>query len=625
MAVRVASPPPDSGRVVLGRTLPSLLDEAAEQRPNPRALNQRVEGGWEPLSTEAFRRRAEALALGLRGEGLERGDRVAFFTHSDVSFVVGDMACLLAGLVTVPVYLTHAEVAVRHILGESGARAVLVSSPELLERLSAMLPGAEALTLVALWEGEVPSGPARGALPERVRVTSYAALEAQGARALEADADAGRALRDDLDPEDVATLIYTSGTTGLPKGVMLTHQNLTSNVIAAFTGLPTYRRGDEETVLSFLPLTHIFARTLQYGVMWYGSSVYFSDPSRVGEDLLEVRPTFFASVPRVLEKAYERIQAAGAALGGVRGGLFAWALAQARAFDVERPPRGAGALAHALADRLVYRRWREALGGRLKTVIVGGAALRAELATVFAAAGVDVLQGYGLTETSPVMAFNRPGRNRPGTVGVPLAGTEVGVSDEGEVLARGPHVMKGYYLRDGLTAEVIDADGWFHTGDLGDVDDEGFVRITGRIKHLFKLSTGKYVMPRPIEQQLEASPLVDTALVVGEGEKFCTALLFVAGPALEEATGRPIDASALAGPDVQGRYRDLVAAANRDMPHWSTVKRFALLLDELTQESGHVTPKLSIRRDAVLSAYGPVVDALYRDGWPPEGVAVVTV
>jgi len=359
--------------------------------------------------------------------------------------------------------------------------------------------------------------------------------------------------------------------------------------------------------------------------MWYGSTVYYGDPARVADDLPDVRPTFFASVPRVLEKAYERIQAAGGALGGLRGRLFAWALVRARAFDVERPPRGGAALAHALADRLVYRRWREALGGRLRTVIVGGAALRAELVTVFGAAGIDMLQGYGLTETSPVIAFNRPERNRPGTVGVPLAGTEVGVSDEGEVLARGPHIMKGYYLRDDLTAEVIDAEGWFHTGDLGALDDDGFVRITGRIKHLFKLSTGKYVMPRPIEQELEASPLVDTALVVGEGEKFCAALLFVAGPALEEALGRPLDGSALSSADVQGRFRDLVAAANRDMPHWSTVKRFALLRDELTQESGQVTPKLSVRRDLVLHAYGPVVDALYRDRRPPDGVAVVTL
>ncbi|MEJ2358854.1 MAG: long-chain fatty acid--CoA ligase [Deinococcales bacterium] len=596
MAVTVVKPPPDSGQVALGRTLPSLLDEAVERRPNPRALNQRGPRGWEPLSSVDFRHRAEALALGLRGRGLEPGDRVAFFTHSDVSFVLGDMACLLAGLVTVPIYLTHAEGAIRHILGESGARALLVSDPELLDRLGDLLPDAEALELVALWGGEAPGGKTG-----RLRVTTFGTLEAEGAQVAEGDPGAVRSLRDAVTADDVATLIYTSGTTGLPKGVILTHENLSSNVVAAFTGLTTYHPGPDEVVLSFLPLTHIFARTLQYGVMWYGSSVYYGDPSRVSEDLPEVRPTFFASVPRVL------------------------ALARARAYDVEHPPTGVAAWPHELADRLVYSRWREALGGRLRTVIVGGAALRAELATVFKAAGVDVLQGYGLTETSPVITYNRPDRNRPGTVGVPLAGTEVGITDEGEVLARGPHVMKGYYRRDDLTAEVLDADGWFHTGDLGAVDEDGFVRITGRLKHLFKLSTGKYVMPQPIEQRLEASPLIDTALVVGEGEKYCTALLFVARPALAEAIGRAVEPWVLARADVQGHYRDLVAAANSDMPHWSTVKRFALVLDELTMESGHVTPKLSVKREVVLRAYRGVIEALYRGGRPPEGVAVVEV
>jgi len=620
VAVRVVKAPPDSGQVALGRTLPSLLDEAVERRPNPRALNQRGPNGWEPLSSADFRRRAEALALGLLGRGLERGDRVAFFVHSDVSFVLGDMACLLAGLVTVPIYLTHAETAIRHILGESEARALLVSDPDLLGRLDDLLVDEEALELVALWGGEPPAGKTG-----RLHVTTYRTLEAEGTRVAEADPSAAPALRRGIAPDDVATLIYTSGTTGLPKGVILTHENLSSNVVAAFTGLTTYQRGPGEVVLSFLPLTHIFARTLQYGVMWYGSSVYYGDPSRVSEDLPDVRPTFFASVPRVLEKAYERIQAAGDALGGARGRLFAWALALARAYDVEHPPSGMAAWAHTLADRLVYRRWREALGGRLRTVIVGGAALRAELAIVFKAAGIDVLQGYGLTETSPVITYNRPDRNRPGTVGVPLAGTDVGIADDGEVLARGPNVMRGYFNRDDLTAEVLDGDGWFHTGDLGAVDEDGYVTITGRLKHLFKLSTGKYVMPQPIEQRLEASPLIDTALVVGEGEKYCTALLFVAHAALTEATGRTVEPWVLARADVQGRYRDLVAAANGDMPHWSTVKRFALVLDALTMESGHVTPKLSVKRETVLRAYAGVLEALYRGIRPPEGVAVVEV
>lgn len=620
MPVRVVKSPPDSGEVGLGRTLPSLLDDAARGWPNPRALNQRVPGGWEAVGTDTFLRRAERMALGLRAAGLERGDRVAFYTYSDVSFVLGDMACLIAGLVTVPIYLTHAEAALRHILNESGARAMLVSDAELLGSVSGYVAADRHMTLVALWSGEAP-----GVDLGNARLTGYLALEEAGGRAIEADPSAAERLRSEIGADDVATLIYTSGTTGLPKGVVLTHENLSSNVVAAFTGLRTFRMGDAEVVLSFLPLTHIFARTLQYGVMWYGSSVYFSDPSRVSEDLREVRPTFFASVPRVLEKAFDRIVAVGAALPAPNRRIFDWALARARAYRVERPPRGLAAAAHLLADRLVYARWREALGGRLHTVIVGGAALRAELATVFKAAGVDVLQGYGLTETSPVIAFNRPDRNRPGTVGQPLAGTEVGLTEEGEVLTRGPHVMKGYFRREELTCETIDRDGWLHTGDLGALDEDGFLRITGRIKHLFKLSTGKFVMPQPLEERLMASPLVDTALVVGEGEKYCAALLFVAGPVLAGAVGEPASAEGLERPAVQGRYRDLVAAANRDMPHWSTVKRFALVPDALTMESGAITPKLSVRRERVLDDYREVVEALYRGSRPPVGITVVEV
>ncbi len=620
MTVRIVKPPPNSGTVALGRTLPSLLDEAAAERPNPRALNQRVAGGWEPLSTDAFRRRAERLALGLRAAGLAPGDRVAVYTHSDVSFVVGDMACLLARLVTVPIYLTHAETAVRHILRESGARAMLISDAELLASVQQHLAAADDMTLVALWQ-EAAAAVDLG----NARLTSYAALEAAGARELEASPGAAEALRRELQAGQVATVIYTSGTTGLPKGVMLTHENLSSNVVAAFTGLFTFRPGASEVVLSFLPLTHIFARTLQYGVMWYGSSVYFGDPATVGEDLRALRPTFFASVPRVLEKAFDRILAAGAGLRGPRRRLFDWALARARAFDVERPPSGLAALAHRLADALVYARWRDALGGRLRTVIVGGAALRAELATVFKTAGIDVLQGYGLTETSPVIAFNRPDRNRPGTVGLPLAGTEVGVAEDGEVLTRGPHVMEGYYRRAGLTAQTIDEDRWLHTGDLGALDDDGFLRITGRIKHLFKLSTGKFVMPQPLEERLMTSRLVDTALVVGEGEKYCAALLFVDADELSRLLGEPAGPELLARPRVPGIYRDLAAAANRDMPHWSSVKRVALITDTLTMAGGAVTPKLSIRREVVLDDYRAVVEALYRGGPVPDGVVVTEV
>jgi len=329
----------------------------------------------------------------------------------------------------------------------------------------------------------------------------------------------------------------------------------------------------------------------------------------VRDDLAEVRPTFIAAVPRVLEKSWESIQRAGDDLRGAKRLLYRRALAFARRFDVTRPPSGVARFEHRVLDRLVFRRWREALGGRLRTIIVGGAALRAELVNVLGAAGVDVLQGYGLTETSPVMTFNRHGRNRPGTVGEPVAGTEVAVNDDGEVLARGPHVMLGYFARDDETAEIIDEEGWFHTGDLGSLDGS-FLTITGRIKYLFKLSTGKYVMPQPLEERLEAHPIVAAALVVGEGEKYCAAVVFVDHEALA-ARGAPATLDGLSDSGALEELRAAVRAGNDGMPHWSAVHRVAVSLATLDTASGTITPKLSVRRERVLSEHAGLVRRLY--------------
>ncbi|MFO7545276.1 MAG: long-chain fatty acid--CoA ligase [Trueperaceae bacterium] len=603
MPLRVAIAPEDGARVEFGRTLASLLDEAATERPNPAAFRERHGGAWQSVSTEALRERAQNMALGLRNAGLAPGDRVALFTHSDLTFVIADLACASAGLVDVPIYLTHPPGAVRHILAESGCRAVLVSDAALLQEVEDVADGVESVAFVAV------ARPAASFVASERR-TTYAALEKAGAEARATDPGAASALAAALDADTLATIIYTSGTTGTPKGVMLTHQNVSSNAIASITGLSTFRRGAEEVVLSFLPLSHVFARTLHYAAMWSGATVSFGTPETVREDLGEVRPTFIAAVPRVLEKSWERIQRAGDDLHGVKKLLYRRALAFARNFDVTRPPAGIALLEHRLLDALVYRRWREALGGRLRTIIVGGAALRAELVNVLGAAGIDVLQGYGLTETSPVMTFNRHGRNRPGTVGEPVAGTEVAVNEEGEVLARGPHVMRGYFARDDETAEVIDEEGWFHTGDLGELDD-GYLSITGRIKYLFKLSTGKYVVPQPLEERMEAHPLVAAALVVGEGEKYCAALVFVDHEALA-ARGVAATLDDVANSGALEELRAAVRAANDGMPHWSTVHRIAVSLDTLDTASGTITPKLSVRRERVLTRHAGLVRRLYE-------------
>ncbi|HRQ09830.1 MAG: AMP-binding protein [Trueperaceae bacterium] len=631
MVIKTAKPPPGPGRLELGRTLPSLFDEAERLRPNERAFNDRhsttpgVPGGpglpWVALSTREAQRRARALAAGLRASGLEHGDRVGLFVHSDTSFVLADMACLIAGLVDVPIYLTHTHDAMRFILEESECRAILVSDEALAAEMLEVSEGLEGVKLIALAQGtpEATAGAGREGSP---LVTDYATLMAKGEAELAKAPDLISGYASELHAKDVATIIYTSGTTAAPKGVMLSHENLSSNAIGALSDLPTYLEGDEETVLSFLPLTHIFARTLLYASIYYGSTIYFGTTDSVREDLLEVRPTFMAAVPRVLEKSWERMEAVGNTLTGVKKVLYARALAFADGFDVEHEPTGVAAFERNVLDRLVYSKWRDALGGRLRTIIVGGAALRGELVNRLGAAHILVLQGYGLTETSPVISYNRPGRNRAGTVGEAIPGVEIGISDQDEILTRGPHVMLGYFARPDDTAAAIDDDGWFHTGDLGKLDDDGYLSVTGRLKSLFKLSTGKYVMPDPIVERLEANPLIATAIVVGLGEKYCTALLFLDHETLAERYGAA-DASVFARAGLASELREAVRQANDGMPSWSTVKRAAALLKVLSMADGSVTPKLSIRRDKVVADNSGVVRALYAEDQAPEGTMFI--
>lgn len=598
------SAPDGAGEVVLGRTLVSLIDEACERYSNPKALNQRVGESWEALSNQDFRRRSENLGLGLLELGAVRGDRVGFFTHSDVSFCLADLACLIAGLVDVPIYLTHPPGAIKHILNETEAELLVCSDADLLKNIVDVLEETQVKKVVLYSAPEAAPD-----LPEGISLHSFADLEAKGEAVREAEPDKLELLRAQVRADDTATLIYTSGTTGMPKGVVLTHENISSNVIASITGLEGFKQGaGAEVAASFLPLTHIFARSLHYALMWSGSSVYFTDPERLRDDLKDIKPTFFASVPRVLEKAYERIVATGASLTGVKKTLFDWAMDLAKRFNVEEKPSGLYALQLSLADKLVLSKWREALGGNIKRIIVGGAALRGDLVNTFGAAGISIMQGYGLTETSPVITYNRGAYNRPGTVGPPLSGAEVRISAEGEILTRGPHVMKGYYKAPDKTAEVIDEDGWFHTGDLGEFTADGYLKITGRLKNLFKLSTGKYVMPQPLEERLEASPLIDTALVIGENQKYCAALLFINAEALGINKAEDLKGEAL-----KPQLASLLQEANKDMPHWSSVKRIVPILDELSVDNGMLTPKLSVKRKQVLERYKAYVEAAYSD------------
>jgi long-chain acyl-CoA synthetase len=580
---------------VLGRTLVSLLDEACDNYPNPTAFNERTDAGWVPMSNTTFRERAENMALGMLELGLAKNDAVAFFTHSDLSYCLPDMACLMAGLVTVPVYLTHSPEAIKFILEQSEAKAIIVSDEALLNKIKPVLQ-------------QVP-GVKHVILRNSANALDFAKVEEKGKAVRQAQPDKLAEIKKQVKPSDLATLIYTSGTTGMPKGVMLTNENISSNAIGSISGMGLVK--GQEAILSFLPLSHIFARTLQYCNIWISASIYYSHPDLIRDHFKEVKPTFFASVPRVIEKAYERIMTTGASLTGVKKKLFDWSIGLAQQYDPEKEPAGLYKVQLELARKIVFSKWREALGGRVKAVVLGGAATRPELITMFGAAGVPLLQGYGLTETSPVVSFNRPGKNRVGSSGTALEGVEVKLSDQGEILTRGPHIMTGYYKNEAATKEVMTDDGWFRTGDLGEMDKDGYLKITGRIKNLFKLSTGKYVMPQPLEEKLESSPLIDVVQIIGDNEKYCGALLFINKAFLENLTSQKgIDA--LKSSEVKAHLSEVFAEANKGLSAWETLKKVSLVLDELTIDNGMLTPKLSVKRHEVAKRYKAYIDELYR-------------
>jgi long-chain acyl-CoA synthetase len=623
MSGPIHTAPPDAGAPILGHTLPDLLYDACKAHDNPSALNQPEGEGWVPVSLDGFRTQAEETALGLRDVGLERGEKVALLLESDVNFCIADMGCLLAGLIDVPVYLSTAPEQMAYVINHAEAKALVVADEDRLQVAAQILPDLPQVHTVVLCEPERDAD--RPDLPERVTLYTLEEIQKRG-RASADDVEAAiHDLRDQIAPDDLATLIYTSGTTGQPKGVMLTHENISSNALTSLSELDDFDDGPEgEVIISFLPLTHVFARTLHYAFLSRGVSVYFTSPDDLVQALPKVRPTAFASVPRVLEKVYAGIQKKIMEMKGVQKAIGNWAMGIARQYEIGQQDTLTYALKHSLADALVFSKWRDALGGRVKYIVVGGAALQADLSNTLAAAGITALQGYGLTETSPVIAFNRPGRVEPGTVGEPLPGVEVRIADDGEILTRGPHVMQGYYKAPDKTGQVMTGDGWFHTGDIGEFDGENNLKITDRKKDLFKLSTGKYVMPQPIENKLGSEPLIDKAVVIGSGRKFCAALIFPTEDQVRaKAESLGVDADQpyddlLNDPDIVGVFQDLVDTANEGMDHWSTVKRFALIPDELTIEAGLLTPTLKVKRPKIREAFADEIEALYDEDAAPQ-------
>jgi len=590
-------------------TLGDLFYAAVHTHDKAEHLLYKKDGAWRAISSAGFRQAVEEISLGLRALGVRPGDRVAILSENRPEWAFADLATLAAAAVVVPIYASSTPAQVLYILKDSGAEVVFVSNAAQEAKVAEVRAQAPALRHVVRMTDE----PAPGAL-------SLAAVRDTGRPALDEDPGAVRALSGTPAADDLATIIYTSGTTGEPKGVMLSHANIVSNVDAAVAAFPVF--GPDDVALSFLPLCHIFERMAGYYMMLSrGVTIAYAESvEAVPANMAEVRPTVMCSVPRLYEKMHARIQEKVAADPPLRRRIFRWALGvgletfRHRVRKTKAPARLR--LRRAVAARLVFAKIKQRVGGRLKIFVSGGAPLSREIAEFFGAAGLLILEGYGLTETSPVITVNRPDDFRPGTVGRPLDGVEVKIAPDGEILTRGPHVMKGYYNKPAATAESIDKDGWFHTGDVGFLED-GFLTITDRKKDIIVTSGGKNIAPQPIEGALKQSPLIAEAVMIGNRRNFPAALVVPKFEALEKwAAARGIafrDREDLVGrPEIVAHYEQAVKEATGGLAKFEQIKKIALLPREFSLEGGELTPTLKVKRRVVEQKYKEMIDRMYE-------------
>jgi long-chain acyl-CoA synthetase len=602
---------------VIPATIAQLPFFASGRYPKADLVGRCTESGVEAVSGRELVERVRDLGLGLTELGLAHGDRVALLSESRPEWLIADFAVLAAGAVVVPIYPTLSAEQVAFILRDAEVRLAIVSSAEQRAKVMAAAPLLRSLSAVIALD---PAADA--AMPAPVRVLTLREVSDAGHRRILDGWGVAKAFQDRakaVAPSDLATIIYTSGTTGEPKGVMLTHANLVAN-LGGITDVLTLRPDD--VALSFLPLGHGFERMVSYVYMATGVSMIFAESiETIARDLRTVRPTVMSGVPRVFEKLHARVLAAGRESRGLRRAVFERAL---RTADARARRLASGRrlplwlrIQSRLADAAVFQRIRDGLGGRLRFAVSGSASLRPDLARFFYGVGLPILEGYGLTETGPVISVVPLEAVRFGTVGPPLPNVEVRLADDGEILARGPNVMTGYFRRPDDTAAVL-RDGWFHTGDIGAFDEAGYLRITGRKKELIVTSGGKKIAPQPIESALRAHPLIQEAVVVGERRHFAGALLVpdfavlarrLQGVLPEDPAAR---GEVLRRDDVQGWFQAAVDAANAGLARFEQIKRFALLSRELTAEAGELTPTLKVKRRIVEARYQEDIERLYR-------------
>jgi long-chain acyl-CoA synthetase len=596
-------------------TLPSRLLNAVDSYPNPRAQLVRRNNIWEPISSSELLRRVAGLSMALVELGVKPGDRVGLFATNRPEWHTTDFAVTGAGGVTVPVYFNESPDRMTYILKHSGARIVVVAGEPQLQKLlncRERLPELEQI-IVADGGPELP--------PECLRYETLIA-SAGGAEIAAYRMRASQVL-----PGQLCTLIYTSGTTGEPKGVMLTHTNLCSNVTDSC--VTTDMKSGVDVALSFLPLAHIYGRTMDYVLLLNGITIaYVEDVNLLAQTLLEVHPTILAAVPRVFEKIYTRLMEQGSKNTGMKRKIFDWAIGVANRAGPWRcgvkSASPALKLQWALADKLVYSKIRAGTGGKLRIVFSGGAPLSKDLAEFFWSVGVSIYQGYGLTETSPVLTSNYPA-NRVGSSGKPIPNVLIRIAGDGEILAKGPCVMQGYYKSPESTREVVTEDGWFHTGDIGYLDSDNFLFITDRKKDLLKTAAGKFVAPQPIENALKSSPHLLNAMVVGDQRKFIVALLVpnfvtVSAKASEQGIRLASNQEMVKHPWVRALIDSEVKRLTVHLGQWETIKRFALLPEDFTFDNGSLTFTMKLKRRVVEQMYRDVIDQLYADVAEPRPI-----
>jgi long-chain acyl-CoA synthetase len=599
------------------RSLAQLPADLLREHPRPDLLQQCTAAGLRPCSTEAFVERVRAIGLALEDMGMEPGDRVAIMSETRQEWVLTDMGIVTARLVTVPIYPTISGQQARFILQDSGARGLFVSDATQAEKILAVRHLLPELEFIAVFTDEVPPAAVRGS---HTVLRLEGVIERGRARASDPAAVARyEAGIEAVGPDDLLTIIYTSGTTGEPKGVMLTHDNVLSNMQGV---IPALGLKPEDVALSYLPLSHVFERMVTYLYLYEGLTVCHAESlDTLARDLQLVRPTMMTGVPRVYEKLHARIHEVVAASPAFRRRLFDWAVRIGTEVSelrrTGRTPSPFLKMQEAVADGLVAAKIRARVGGRLRLAVSGSAALPAHIARFFNAIGVPLIEGYGLTETSPVITVNPLDRPRFGTVGCAIDRVEVAIAEDGEILTRGPHVMKGYWKRPEDTLAVLQPDGWFHTGDIGALSDDGYLTITDRKKELLVTSGGKKIAPAPIEALLKRHPLVAEAMVVGEARKFPAVLIVPNFAALDhrlKLLGRPggTREELVVREDVLSLFNEVVEPLNRDLAQFERLKKVALLPTEFSIATGELTPTLKLRRRVVLERWQRVVDGLYE-------------